>query len=80
VRRRLGPSYVPYATKNGVGERGSRGFEAALERDWRPYLNGAMDLDRAVAALIADVTSAPEPALKSSAVERPPSSLASPAN
>lgn len=62
VKHRLGPSYVPYATKNGVWDRGWRGFEAALERNWRPYLNGATDLERAVAALIAAVTSAPEPA------------------
>jgi hypothetical protein len=53
VKRRLGPGYVPYATKNGLWSRGPWvGFEAALRRSFQGYLDGAVDLDAAVAALI----------------------------
>lgn len=49
----LGGSYVPYATKNGLWERGSFvGVEPALRREWQPYLDGERDLDTAIAALL----------------------------
>lgn len=53
VRRRLGPSYVPYAEKNGLWEGAWGPFKPALERDWQPYLDGKVDLDTAVSALVA---------------------------
>lgn len=53
VRRRLGPGYVPHATRNGLWARGWTGFEAALKRDFQPYLEGRTTLDAAVAALVA---------------------------
>ncbi|APR82632.1 Hypothetical protein A7982_07981 [Minicystis rosea] len=52
VGRRLGPSYVPHATRTGVWARGWTDFEAALKRAWQPYLDGRVGQDAAVAALL----------------------------
>jgi hypothetical protein len=54
ARRVLGDGYVPYARKNGVWQR-AWNIEAELERDWRPYLDGATSRDAAIDALVADV-------------------------
>lgn len=88
VKRRLGPGYVPYATKNGLWARGWSDLEAALRRDWQPYLDGTVDVDRAIAALIEDLTadSPPAPATEPTGARpsgarrpRPEGLLASPA-
>lgn len=53
VKRRLGPEYVPYAARYGLWQRAWPDFEPALRRDWQPYLDGKVDLDTAVRALLA---------------------------
>lgn len=56
VKRELGSGYVPYATKNGVWSRGWSKMETAIRRDWQPYLDGKMDLDRALSALMDELS------------------------
>ena len=72
VKRQLGPTYVPYATKNGVWARGWSDMEAALRRDWQPYLDGRVDVDHAVSALLEDLPESPPPP-----AERPKAALPS---
>ena len=55
AKRRLGVSYVPYATKNGLWQRGWVELEVALGRHWGPYLEGRATVDQAVAGLIAEL-------------------------
>jgi hypothetical protein len=52
VQRRLGPAYVPYATRNGLWRGRWQGLDAALRRAWHPYLEGKVDLERAIADLV----------------------------
>jgi hypothetical protein len=44
ARRRLGPSYVPYAYKNGVYARAWPKLEPAVREHWQPWLDGKADL------------------------------------
>jgi hypothetical protein len=50
VRRRVDPSYLPYATQNEL--RMVLDVEPALRSAWQPYLDGAVGRDAAIAALI----------------------------
>lgn len=52
VRRRLGPSYVPYAYKQGVYTRGEwPRLEVAMREQWQPWLLGQTDLRSTLTAL-----------------------------
>ena len=51
VRRRLGPSYVPYAEKNGVYKRAWPTLEPVVRMHWQPWLDGSIDLPTALARL-----------------------------
>jgi hypothetical protein len=53
ARRHLG-DYTPYAIKNGVYDRGWPGVVPILEQDWKPYLDGKIDLATAAHRLVAD--------------------------
>ncbi len=53
VRRRLGPSYTPYAYKQGVYARGWQPFEALLRAHWQPWLDDQIDLPTALSRLAA---------------------------
>jgi hypothetical protein len=46
--------YTMYGIKNGVLERGWQGALPILEKDWKPYLDGKIDLAAAVHRLVAD--------------------------
>jgi hypothetical protein len=52
VRRRL-DDYTPYAAKNGLYDRTWPGVPEILEADWKPYLDGKIDLITAVRRLVA---------------------------
>jgi hypothetical protein len=56
VRRELGhagdASYRAYADRYGVYDTGWSRYRTAIERDWRPYLDGRTDLDTALARLV----------------------------
>ncbi len=53
VQRHLG-DYTQYAITNGVFERGWPGVLPILEKDWKPYLDGKIDLATAARRLVAD--------------------------
>ncbi|HEV2687516.1 MAG TPA: hypothetical protein VGV35_03150 [Bryobacteraceae bacterium] len=46
--------YTQYGIKNGVFERGWPGALPVLEKDWKPYLDGKIDLTTAVRRMVAD--------------------------
>ena len=50
--RRIVPGHVPYAEKFGLWQRGIGVFKEAIERAWKPYLDGHGTRDEAFAALI----------------------------
>ncbi len=58
VRRSLGPAsgtpgeYEPYAYREGLYVRDWQSYERALEQFWRPYLDGRVDFNTAVAHLV----------------------------
>jgi hypothetical protein len=52
VRRQL-DGYTPYAEKNGLYGRGSLDAHEILKADWKPYLDGEIDLTTAVRRLVA---------------------------
>lgn len=52
--RRLREGYTPYAIQNGVYDRGWPGALPVLEKDWRPYLDGEIDLKEAARRVAAD--------------------------
>ena len=54
ITRRSVAGYEPCGIKNGVMERGWPGGLAVLEKDWKPYLEGQIDLAAAVEAVVAD--------------------------
>ena len=56
--RRIVPGHVPYAEKFGLWKRGIGVFKDAIEKAWKPYLDGQGTRDEAFAALI---KLAPEP-------------------
>jgi hypothetical protein len=51
ARRRLGPSYVPYAYKEGVYKRGWEKLEPAVRQHWQPWLDDKIDLETALTRL-----------------------------
>jgi hypothetical protein len=51
VRRHL-DGYIPYAVKNGLYDRAWQGVPEILELDWKPYLDGKVDLATAVRSLV----------------------------
>lgn len=53
--RRDFSDYTPYAYQNGLWKRAWPGYIASLERDWKPYLDGQVSFDAAVAMLVKDV-------------------------
>jgi hypothetical protein len=55
LMRREIPAYTPYATANGLWKRAWPMYLEPLERDWRPYLDGATSFDAATAAIVKDV-------------------------
>ncbi len=61
VRRRLGPSYVPYADKNGLWARGFADVERPIKQHWPRYMDGSIDLDTALARLVASLPAASPP-------------------
>jgi hypothetical protein len=54
ITRRYLAGYEPYAVKNGIWENGWPGGLAVLEKDWKPYLEGRIDIASAVKAIVAD--------------------------
>jgi hypothetical protein len=59
VRRMLASSghtaYQPYAQRNGLFVRDWQGYEQALERDWRPYLENRVDFSTSIRRLANDL-------------------------
>ncbi len=55
ARRRLGPSYVPYAEKQGVYRRGWEKYEPALRAHWQPWLDDQIDMQTALDRLAANL-------------------------
>lgn len=53
ARREL-EGYTPYAIEHGLYDRGWPGALPILEKDWKPYLDGKIDLAAAVRRLVAD--------------------------
>ena len=54
VRRNF-PDYRPYAYKNGLWKRAWPMYVAALDRDWKPYLDGRVFFDTAITTHVKDV-------------------------
>ena len=52
VRRHL-DGYIPYAMKNGLYDRAWPGVPEILDTDWKPYLDGKIDMITAVRRLVA---------------------------
>ncbi len=52
--RRVAPGHVPYADAFGVWRRGMTSLDAALEKTWKPYLDGRGTRDDALLALVAE--------------------------
>jgi hypothetical protein len=52
--RHLGNGYSPCAIKYGILERGWAGALPVLEKDWKPYLDGKIDLTTAVRRMVVD--------------------------
>lgn len=53
VRRHL-DNYTPYAFSNGLYTKAWAGAPEVLEQDWRPYLDGKIDLPTAIRRLVTD--------------------------
>jgi hypothetical protein len=51
ARRRLGPSYVPYAYREGVYKRGWEKLEPPIREHWQLWLDDKIDLETALARL-----------------------------
>jgi len=51
--------YTTYAVKNGLYARAWPGAQAALDQDWKPYLEGKIDRETAIRRLVMDY-SAPQ--------------------
>lgn len=47
--------FVPYAKRQGLFETAFRGYLDPIERYWRPYLEGRVELEDAMADLVADI-------------------------
>ena len=57
--RRIVPGHVPYAEKFGLWQRGIGVYKDAIEKAWKPYLDGQGTRDEAFAALIKLAPEAP---------------------
>jgi hypothetical protein len=58
---KLVPDYAPYADKNGLWDRAWPGADReALERDWKPHMQGSVALEAALAKLVSDLSSVQE--------------------
>ena len=53
ARRHL-EGYTPYAIKNGLYDHGWAGGLEVLDKDWKPYLDGKIDLATAVRGVVTD--------------------------
>jgi hypothetical protein len=53
ARRHLG-TYEPYAIRYGIYDRAWEGALPVLEQDWKPYLDGKIDFEAAVRAMVKD--------------------------
>ena len=53
TRRRLA-DYQMYGVRNGIFQNGWPGSLPVLEKDWKPYLDGRVDLQAAVRAIVED--------------------------
>jgi hypothetical protein len=55
AKERLGPDYVPYAERpeNHIFDGDGASILTILKREWQPYLDGKIELDAAVDALVA---------------------------
>jgi hypothetical protein len=60
VERRI-PGYTQYAVKNGLFERSWPGVPEMLEKDWKPYLDGKIDMITAIRRMITDYGVDPTP-------------------
>ena len=60
VERHL-DGYTQYAVKNGLFDRAWPGVAEVLEKDWKPYLNGKIDMPTAIRGLLADYGVDPQP-------------------
>lgn len=58
VQRQLG-DYTPYADKNRLWDGSWQGLPAILDADWKPYLDGKIDLTTAARRLVTDYGIAP---------------------
>ena len=56
--------YTPYALKNGLYDRAWAGAPEVLDADWKPYLNGKLDLATAIHNLVMDYGVADKPAAR----------------
>jgi hypothetical protein len=54
LTRRHVDGYTPYAIKHGLYDSGWPGALPVLEKDWKPYLDGKIDLTTAVQRMVAD--------------------------
>ena len=63
VRRHL-DAYTPYALKNGLYDRAWPGAPEVLDADWKPYLNGKIDLATAIRRLVMDYGIPDKPAAR----------------
>lgn len=63
VRRHL-DSYTPYALKNGLYDRAWAGAPEVLDTDWKPYLNGKIDLATAIRGVVMDYGIPDKPAAR----------------
>jgi len=59
--RRAVPGHVPYAEKNGVWARGQEPLRRALDAAWRPWLDGKVTSEEAIADLVARAAGPPPP-------------------
>jgi len=53
VRRRDGTAYIPYAEKAGLFKGYWAPFQALIESDWKPWLQGRESMDNAIAHMVA---------------------------
>jgi hypothetical protein len=54
ITRRYVAGYEPFGVRYGVLERGWPGSLPVLEKDWKPYLEGRIDLESAAKAVVQD--------------------------
>lgn len=47
--------YTPYAYRHGLYARGWQSYQSLIERHWKPYLDGQLDFDRAIARIVSAI-------------------------